>query len=491
MSGNEPYRSASDESPDFADAGSGDIYGAPKSNVERTGPAAGELAGPQPLHDQQAAGEGGLDLRDTPSLGNRPASGARVVSVSEVFSEHFIGAEGASDFLGLDTEFDPTPVGSPGSAEFVMADVARATATEEEYQRGLMSPLSPLTPPEADPSYSPAPAPSYEPEPGFGSPAPMDDLPPEDDSFGADDPLSDDFELEPAPRKSKAGLLVGAVCLLGAAAAGVYFFAPGLLGKKPEAPPQLVAKKTPARAPAHEVTPPVADPEPVAEEPAPRPLEDFGTGAPTGEPDETPSDLTPPEEVAQVGDVLPPVPVVDPSAGTPGVEPVTATELDSLLNDMLLPDSFFQAHTGMLDLVWRGESVPLEAIQAPNRILTPAVGPVRVHLLPDTVFDGRLFAVGQNKVWIDKGNARLGIDGAKVERIEPLPKDVVLSEDGLDEVIMGQRVRARVAGGVIYGFVRSQRGNETTLVTESGARITLVDAVIEAAGDPKRVALKL
>jgi len=28
-------------------------------------------------------------------------------------------------------------------------------------------------------------------------------------------------------------------------------------------------------------------------------------------------------------------------------------------------------------------------------------------------------------------------------------------------------------------------------VTESGARITLVDAVIEAAGDPKRVALKL
>src|SRR5262245_35466851 len=133
MSGNEPY---SDESSEFADDASGNIYGAPRSNIERAGPAAGELAAPLPK-DTPPEGDG-LDLRDTPSLGNRPASGARVVSVSEVFSEHFIGAEGASDFLGLDTEFDPTPVGSPGSSSFVMADVARATATEDEYQRGMM-----------------------------------------------------------------------------------------------------------------------------------------------------------------------------------------------------------------------------------------------------------------------------------------------------------------------------------------------------------------
>lgn len=486
MSGNEPYRSESDESPEFADAASGDLYGAPRSNIPRAGPAAGELAAPLPK-DAPHPEEGGLDLRDPPSMGNRPASGARVVSVSEVFSEHFIGAEGASDFLGLDTEFDPTPVGTPGSSSFVMADVARATATEDEYQRGLMSPLSA---PGADPAYAPAPAPY---DPGLLSPAPIDDLPAQDDIYSPDDPLSEDFELEPAPRRSKAGLVVGVVCVLGAAAAAAYFVAPGLFGKKEPEPAPVVAKKTPDRPPA--VTPeppaPIETEEPVAAEPEPepRPIEDFGSGFPGGEtfdPFVDPlagGEETVPED--EPGTELP----VDP--GGEGVEPITATELDAILAAAAVPDSFFQAHTGMLDLVWRGETVPLEAIGAPNRILTPAVGPVRVHLVTDTVFDGRLFAVGQDKVWVDAGLGRMGIDGAKVERIESLPKDVILTSEGLEEVVMGERVRARVPGGVIYGFVRSQRGNEVTLVTESGARITLVDAVIEAAGDPKRVALKL
>src|SRR5687767_15748315 len=77
MSGNEPY---SEETPDFADAAAGDIYGAPRSNVERTGPAAGELAAPLPLREPKHVESDGIDLREPASLGNRPASGARVVS---------------------------------------------------------------------------------------------------------------------------------------------------------------------------------------------------------------------------------------------------------------------------------------------------------------------------------------------------------------------------------------------------------------------------
>lgn len=503
MSGNEPYRSANDESPEPADAGS--IYGAPRSNYDRAESSEGgdspPHAAPLSLNDddsREGLGEGedgaaGLDLREPPSLGNRPASGARVVAVSEVFSEHFMGAEGASDFLGLDTEFDPTPVGTPGSPEFVLADVARATATEHEFQSGFMSPLSA---PEDDPSYATAVDGGSAPG-DFADDLPGDDLTGEE-PFSADEPLFEEEELQPAGR-SRVGKLIGAVCVLGAAAAVAVFVAPRFLGGKPAEPVTTIAKNTPPRVkPGSEVVPtPGVTPDGVPGatgtpgEGGPRPLEDFST-ATGGE--------TVPEPVdpvdATVLEPLPPEPEpvaepVDPDAVV--IEPATptASELELMLDGM--PDSFYTANPGLLDLVWRGESVPLEAIHSPNRILTPAVGPVRVSLASGSVFDGRLFAVGEEKVWVDSGLGRMGLDGSQVVGIDALPKDVILPETGtgLIEIVTGERMRARVPGGVIYGWVRSHKGNEVTLITETGARITLIDPVLEAASDPKRVSLRL
>jgi hypothetical protein len=502
MSGNEPYRSANDESPEPANAGS--IYGAPRSNLDRIESDQGDEAPPRmaplSLNDDDSTpleglGEGaddarGLDLREPPSLGNRPASGARVVSVSEVFSEHFMGAEGASDFLGLDTEFDPTPVGTPGSPEFVLADVARATATEEEFQGGFMSPM---TSPEADPDYAFAGEASTE----FGDELPAGDLSGGDEPFSADEPFLDE-ELEPQPaRRARPGKLIGAVCLLGAAAAAAVFIAPRFLGGKPEEPATtIVARNTPPRVkpePAATTTPDVAPDAPgTPGDSGPRPLEDFSS-APVGT--TLPSGTDP---VADLGseeispEAVPDAEPLDPDSVLLDPAVTTATELEAMLAEASLPESFYQTHTGLLDLVWRGETVPLEAIRSPNRILTPAVGPVRVYLESGSVFDGRLFAVGENKVWVDAGLGRMGIDGTQVVRLDSLPKDVVLpTEGGAIEVVTGERVRARVPGGVIYGFVRSHKGNEVTLITESGARITLIDPDLEPASDPKRVSLRL
>jgi hypothetical protein len=486
MSGNEPYRSASDESPDSAQAGS--LYGSPRSNERVESEREDTLLS---LNDDDSPpatqlgddedGLSGLDLREPATLGNRPASGARVVSVSEVFSEHFMGAEGASDFLGLDTEFDPTPVGTPGSQEFVLADVARATATEDEYQSGIMSPLSS---PESDPSYASGAGDE------FG-----DDLSGGDEPF-ADEPLleEEDFELKPA-RRLRPGKLIGAVCALGAVAALAVFVAPRFLGDPAEpTTTATVARATPSRVqPGTDATPapapaPDGAPSPVDGD-ASRPLEDFSTA---------PSETLPVSTDPLVGDDLestlveavPDAGSLDPDAVVEPATP-TATELELILAEARLPDSFYQAHTGLLDLVWRGETVPLDAIRSPNRILTPAAGPVRVYLASGSVFDGRLFAVGENKVWVDSGLGRMGLDGTQVIRIDALPRDVALTSDGLTEVVTGERVRAQVPGGVIYGFVRSHSGNEVTLITESGARITLIDPVLETAIDPKRVSLRL
>jgi hypothetical protein len=481
MSGNEPYRSASDESPTFGEPAGG-IYGAPKSSHERVESKdfehTAELVQSLGGEDQSPAARppapesaGGLDLRETQDLGNRPASGARVVAVSEVFSEHFIGAEGASDFLGLDTEFDPTPVGLPGSHEFAMADVARATATEEEFQRGYVSPLSPPTPEE---SYA-ASAPVQQ--------SPVDDLPPVDpeEPFVGED-LAEEPELVVAGgSRSRTGLAVGVLCLIGAAAAGAWIYAPKLfVGKSAEAP--SVGYQSPKPGPAAKKDPPA------------RPLEDFSLTAKATPGEPADSGQAAPVSMAG-GDsktAASPKTVPKPLAPAGGVEPglPTATELEGMLAQAAMPDSFFQAHTGLLDLVWRGQTVPVEAIESPNRILTPAVGNVRVEL-DNGSWDGRLYAVGQNKVWLEEGLGRMGLDGTRVKSIQYLADERSPPPGDSAEFPRGERVRARVPGGVIYGYVRSQEANVVTLVTESGARITLVDAVVEPASDPKRVSLKL
>ncbi|MFT5284760.1 MAG: hypothetical protein ACI8TQ_000917 [Planctomycetota bacterium] len=130
--------------------------------------------------------------------------------------------------------------------------------------------------------------------------------------------------------------------------------------------------------------------------------------------------------------------------------------------------------------IWTGSTVPMESIAREGRILTPAVGVIRATMHSGELFEGRLYAVGSDRVWIEMGPGRVGLDGTKVEKIERITiEDEAAAKE---EAGLGQRVRIRTAGGVMYGKVKSRNGKEVTIVTDKGARITLKDPVIESIG---------
>ena len=130
--------------------------------------------------------------------------------------------------------------------------------------------------------------------------------------------------------------------------------------------------------------------------------------------------------------------------------------------------------------IWTGEEVPMESISTKGRILTPAVGIVRATMNSGELFEGNLYAVGSDRVWIEMGPGRVGLDGAKVQKIERVVAATIQAEQA--EATLGQRVRVRAAGGVLYGKVKSREGNRVTIITDKGARITLLDPEIEAIG---------
>lgn len=131
-------------------------------------------------------------------------------------------------------------------------------------------------------------------------------------------------------------------------------------------------------------------------------------------------------------------------------------------------------------LIWTGSAIPMEQIDSAARVQTPAVGVVRATMISGEVFEGRLVAVGESRIWVDVGSGRLGLDGNRLETIDRLAEPEADAE--LETVTPGQRVRVRTPGGVLYGKVRSVVGEEVTLLTDKGGRITLVNPVIEPIG---------
>lgn len=430
-----------------------------------------KLAGDEDPDASVAPGE-----RESLGLGNRPAQGARVVSASEMFREGFLGQEGASDFLGLDTEFDPTPVGAGAAGH---ADESYGLREEPDY-------ATVATEDEDGPFGSPLSAPAH--DEVLAAESEM-----EDEYAYAEDGDLPGFESELAdeeivPRRSKRPLIAGLV-LVGAAAAAAAFLLPGFLGGEDPQPIEVAARpETPRARPSQPV---------VVEQPEPRPIEDF-VPRPDGEPLETPMELAridPPilETEAPSGEPLADETTyeVEPASEIAQVqEPSEDTlTLERILTLSARRESFVGQNASMLDLVWRGETVPIEAVASPSRILTPAVGNVRVTMDSADAFEGRLFAVGEDKVWLDLQLGRIGLDGTSVVSIQRLVGQPAKSGQA-EPVTSGDYVRAQVPGGVIYGRVKSTKGTLVTLVTESGARITLDDPVLEPTGSGRMVAIK-
>jgi hypothetical protein len=132
--------------------------------------------------------------------------------------------------------------------------------------------------------------------------------------------------------------------------------------------------------------------------------------------------------------------------------------------------------------LWTEPTVPLERIDDEQRVLTPAVGRVRVVLEQSQIFEGRLYAVGQGQVWIDSKNGRMGLPGERVHQVLRIDGDDDTPSLGGNEArfLAGlESVRVRTLGGIFYGKIIAEEGESTTLLTDGGGRVTLKSSEVE------------
>jgi hypothetical protein len=416
--------------------------------------------------------------------GNRPASGAKRATPGEVLSQGFQGDQNAGDFLGLDTEF---------------------TASQDPNQGYGGSPLDLVPPPGTydDQGYAAVPAPAPQPVSD-----PVQDFAQAPSAFEFGDDLgSEEGELPledlGGPTTSRKPLLVGTL-LVAALAAGAVVYGPSLysryFGSEPKVaddagkgweqkptkpkpapgeaskpaidPTSVVAVDPTVSTPDAPVTtpkPPVTNPL-VSSKPSPEPARPITTDPSTG-------------SRPTVATQTPSTDATAPSV-TPRPQPVAFPNLAGPEYSWAAEDS--------LELIWRGSEVPLESLKSPAKTIMPRVGNVRVFTTGGDVLEGRLFAVGQNRVWIDAQPGRIGIDGDKVERIEvlpPVPEGQAKSSEEL-QLAGSKRVRVRVPGGMLYGRVLKAEGDEVTLALDDGGRVRVKAGDVQELGTGRAVVVR-
>jgi hypothetical protein len=134
--------------------------------------------------------------------------------------------------------------------------------------------------------------------------------------------------------------------------------------------------------------------------------------------------------------------------------------------------------------IWEGSVIPMDSIGAPSRLLTPGVGRVRIVIQRGEVFEGVLYAVGQNRVWLDTDLGRLALLSDQLQRIEHLSSTggtPGLGARGSQDLAGLPRVRVRTPGGTFYGKVIARDDGAVTMITDEGARILLETKDVEAA----------
>ena len=417
-----------------------------------------------------------LDPQAAPyTPGNRPASGARRATPGEVLTRGFQGSQAAGDFLGLDLEFAGNQANDPAAGGL---DLESPPATLG--QEGEVYPSSP------DAFAPPA-------EGGFGGG-------PSSYEFG-EDLGKDEFALDAAPKKNAVRTFLVTLAVGGVVAAGILY-GPGLYSRFAKKEPPVEVARTPReRAPVTPTTDPVAG---AAVTPAPTDLAPSPVGS------EDPLVATSTDPVDPLLDPVPtpmafdPVPEVglEPDSSASGDETDPATDIVASLlgsggpqpdpsgGSVAFPNlggaDFEWASEDMLELIWRGEEVPMEAVFAPARTIMPRVGPVRVFTNSGDVFEGRLYAVGQERVWIDAAPGRIGLDGNRIDRIERLPYE---SDSDMDPELAasGKRVRVRVPGGLLFGRVLKTEGEEVILALDDGGRVRVLSDSVEDIGSGRAI----
>jgi len=127
--------------------------------------------------------------------------------------------------------------------------------------------------------------------------------------------------------------------------------------------------------------------------------------------------------------------------------------------------------------VWEGATVPLKALDAPSRCLTPSVGRVRAELADGTAFEGRLHSLGEGKIWLENDLGRMALLGTEIRTLRQLPPLVEASSaQELPELPL---VRVRTPGGLFQGRLLRREEGRVTLLTAEGGQVTLDDAEVE------------
>jgi hypothetical protein len=132
---------------------------------------------------------------------------------------------------------------------------------------------------------------------------------------------------------------------------------------------------------------------------------------------------------------------------------------------------------GNVSGVWEGATVPLEALDARSRWLTPSVGRVRAELADGTAFEGRLHSLGEGKLWLENDLGRIALLGTQIRTLRQLPP--LGRSTSPDELPALPLVRVRTPGGVFQGRLLRREEGRVTLLTAEGGQVTLDDAQIE------------
>lgn len=144
------------------------------------------------------------------------------------------------------------------------------------------------------------------------------------------------------------------------------------------------------------------------------------------------------------------------------------------------------AEFGDMTGIWRGEEVPLAAVDSQGKLQTPGVGFVAVRLDGGQVVDGVMTSVGDGHVWVQTPTGRVGLKGERVREVDRV------GEQGAHELIVEslERVRVQTERGVILGRVLSHDDENATILTEGGSRITVPAGAVEVIGTDADVLLK-
>lgn len=161
-------------------------------------------------------------------------------------------------------------------------------------------------------------------------------------------------------------------------------------------------------------------------------------------------------------------------------------------DQLLLPDTpggVGFATSEDLAHVWGSASLPEETIHSKNKLLTPAVGMVRLVCTNGEAFDGVLQSVGQSRLTLRSGLGSMTFDADDVAQIQRMNGRMPDMPHAPIKAA-GEKVRVRTPGGLLVGSIISRHDGRITLMTESGGRITLADEGVEPfRSDPRTAAL--